>query len=254
MKTIKGRLFFLLGSLGMSLFVSGCAEVIIQKDGMKEGYDVYRPEPYLLVFKQTTSTTAVTENKAAAGAGGGGGGGDQTPNQGGGGGGAKDPNAGGATSPEGLTGPGITVIWLPNYSERYRVRSKAGFLSKAGADFTIRDGWMLTGVTDQSDNTALLTAAQGVLSSALGSASSAAKTTKGPDGQAPPPGGKTTTTTTIQQDWELYKFLFDKDGNFYGLTQVTPEDNTIEAFRDKAATATLSPQKAPTYRGDTFKP
>jgi hypothetical protein len=49
------------------------------------------------------------------------------------------------------------VVWLPNYTKRYRVRSWAG-LGAADFTFTFVDGWQLTSVTDKSDNTAVLTA------------------------------------------------------------------------------------------------
>jgi hypothetical protein len=49
------------------------------------------------------------------------------------------------------------VVWLPNYSKRYRVRSWAG-LGRANFTFTFTDGWKLTQMNDQSDNTNVLTA------------------------------------------------------------------------------------------------
>jgi hypothetical protein len=85
----------------------------------------------------------------------------------------------------------------------------------------------------------------------LGTASSAAKTAKS-IGATPAPGGKTSTTSNSRQDWELYKFLFDKHGTFYGLVQVTPEDKSMDDFRKLTSPLpepTLAPQRAPTYRG-----
>ena len=47
------------------------------------------------------------------------------------------------------------VIYLPDYSKPYLVDSSNGF-GKAGVDIQIKDGWMLAGLKDTSDNTALL--------------------------------------------------------------------------------------------------
>ena len=52
---------------------------------------------------------------------------------------------------------------LPDYSKPFSVEIQTG-LGKAGADIQIADGWRLTGVKDNSDNTALL----GFLQKAIG--------------------------------------------------------------------------------------
>jgi len=44
------------------------------------------------------------------------------------------------------------IIWLPNYKKRYRI-STWNLLAKADFSFTIQDGWMLTNISDKSDNT-----------------------------------------------------------------------------------------------------
>lgn len=49
----------------------------------------------------------------------------------------------------------FTIEWLPNYSKRYRVRSWSG-LGKADFQFTFTDGWQLTGIHDQGDNTKVI--------------------------------------------------------------------------------------------------
>ena len=45
----KGHLTWLLMGIGLVFLISGCAGYAITKDGDGSGYDVYRPEPYLLV-------------------------------------------------------------------------------------------------------------------------------------------------------------------------------------------------------------
>jgi hypothetical protein len=110
---------------------------------------------------------------------------------------------------------------------------------------------MLTGVTDQSDNTALLTAVQGVLSSALGTTSSTTKqtTTKGPEA-GPPGGAKTTSETNIRQDFSIYKLLFDQNGNFYGLAYVPKDAQLLKQIREaEGRHGTLAPIRAPTFDG-----
>ena len=47
---------------------------------------------------------------------------------------------------------------LPDYSRPYRVRSRSG-LGRSGVDVSISEGWMLSGIKDTSDSSALLGAA-----------------------------------------------------------------------------------------------
>jgi hypothetical protein len=49
----------------------------------------------------------------------------------------------------------FTVVWLPNYGKRYRVRSWSG-LGKADFQFTFAEGWQLTAIHDQGDNSKVL--------------------------------------------------------------------------------------------------
>lgn len=102
-------LFFLL---------TGCAGYSITKNGTGVGYDVYKPEPYLLI------------------------------------------------PPQGDKSAEPKIIWLPNYSERYRITTW-NFFSKADFSFNISDGWQLTSISDKSDNTALATTLGGVLAKAV---------------------------------------------------------------------------------------
>lgn len=54
-----------------------------------------------------------------------------------------------------ITGFSFEVIWLPNYSKRYRVRSWTGFGSSEFT-FEFQEGWKLTKVVDKADNTKVL--------------------------------------------------------------------------------------------------
>jgi hypothetical protein len=50
---------------------------------------------------------------------------------------------------------------LPDYSRPYLVRSRSG-LGRSGVDVSISEGWMLSGIKDTSDSSALLGAAGSV--------------------------------------------------------------------------------------------
>lgn len=49
---------------------------------------------------------------------------------------------------------------LPNYNRPYLVKSRSGF-GKAGTQIDIKDGWMLSSIKDESDNSAILAALLG---------------------------------------------------------------------------------------------
>jgi hypothetical protein len=54
-----------------------------------------------------------------------------------------------------ISGYNFEVIWLPNYTKRYRVRSWTGFGASEFA-FEFEEGWKLVKVTDKADNTRVL--------------------------------------------------------------------------------------------------
>jgi hypothetical protein len=58
------------------------------------------------------------------------------------------------------------IIWLPNYNERYRVSSWAG-LGKANFQATFSEGWRLTQIHDQSDNSEILKEIMGLVKHVL---------------------------------------------------------------------------------------
>jgi len=55
----------------------------------------------------------------------------------------------------------FSIVWLPNYSKRYRVSSWAG-LGKADFTFKFTDGWQLVSVEDKSSNTNIMEALTGL--------------------------------------------------------------------------------------------
>lgn len=54
-----------------------------------------------------------------------------------------------------ITGFNFEVVWLPNYSKRYRVRSWTGF-GKSEFTFEFAEGWKLTKIVDKADNSEVL--------------------------------------------------------------------------------------------------
>lgn len=89
----------------LAWLAAGCVGYSISHDGEGEGYDVYRPEPYLLLVS-------------------------------------------------GAKGHSASIIYLPDYGTRYRIDTW-NFLAKADFAFDIRNGWMLTRISDESDTTEL---------------------------------------------------------------------------------------------------
>ena len=96
--------------LGPWAGLAGCAGYCINADGTGPGYDVYTPEPYILVLP----------GKSASG---------------------RDTSQ-------------ASLVWLPNYSKRYRIHTW-NFLAKAEFKFDIENGWLLTGIEDRIDTTTL---------------------------------------------------------------------------------------------------
>ena len=109
----------LFGSLAagatLAALLAGCAGYSIKYKGKGDGYDVYRPEPYLLVSYETQGGTAGAGEHVIATA---------------------------------------KIVWMPNYNHPYRVRSY-GNLGKADFKFAFTDGWMLANIEDKSDNAEL---------------------------------------------------------------------------------------------------
>jgi hypothetical protein len=73
----------LVAVLGIAVGVAGCAGYRITPHGRGVGYDVYRPEPYVLLTRTTTKTNEGVETVKLEG----------------------------------------SIVWLPNYAVRYRVKT-----------------------------------------------------------------------------------------------------------------------------------
>ena len=97
-----------------------------------------------------------------------------------------------------LGGYRFEVVYLPNRARPYRITSWSG-LGKADFEFDFEHGWMLRGIHDKGDNTALLEALTGILPETPSLEAA-------PDGGLPPP--------------VLYRLEFDDEGQVCGLTPV----------------------------------
>lgn len=134
----------------LSAFViSGCAGYSITPNGDGKGYDVYRPEPYLLTKPGEKALSA-------------------------------------------------EIIWLPNYSKRYRIDTW-NFFGKADFEFGITDGWKLTKISDKSDNTA-------IASKLLDLVQHATKAE----------------TISLTGQVQLFRLVYNEKGEFTGLQLVPP--------------------------------
>lgn len=122
----------------------------IALNGEGQGYDVYKPEPYLLVKPSADSADKL----------------------------------------------GAEIVWLPNYSQRYRIKTW-NFLGKADFEFDIENGWKLTKISDKSDNTAIPSKVLDILQQSI----------KGRPAASP-------------QKTVLYRFVYNEKGEFVGLKPV----------------------------------
>jgi len=166
----------------MTCFSIGCAGYRITPHGTGSGYDIYRPMPYILL---TSTETVEKDDKRTVKYDGG-------------------------------------LVWLPDYSARYRVKTW-NFFGKADFAFTFAEGWRLESLTDKSDNTdvatTLITAAKELASKAIVPVAAA-------DGdkskqEAPPP-------------FLLYRVAYDKNGYVAGLEKMKePATHSPPTFAEK---------------------
>ena len=143
------HVLILITAIACAATLPGCAGYSITHNGDGEGYDVYRPEPYLLIKPSKQ-------------------------------------------------GPVAEIIWLPNYSERYRIDSW-NFLGKADFQFEIDGGWKLTKISDKSDNTAVASKLMDVVEKATA------------------PG-----TLALTGDVILFRLVYNEKGEFIGMQHVPP--------------------------------
>jgi len=92
-----------------------------------------------------------------------------------------------------------SIIYLPNYTRPMRVRAWSG-LGKANFKFTFKDGWMLTNIEADMDNTKILEAMVGLIPEMPKLAES---------------------TGSVQDEARLYRIDFDSRGRACGVTQVS---------------------------------
>ena len=120
-----------------------------------------------------------------------------------------------------LNGFDFEVVMLPDRTQRYRVHSWAG-LSKANFTFEFADGWKLTKIVDQSDNTGVLDAITDMVKHIVPTNPFAIDNKPSTSDFAPP---------AATPDWVresltpvLYKIEFDNCGRCVGLQRVCEWD------------------------------
>lgn len=162
--------------------------------GVGTGYDVYRPEPYLMVVE-----AAAEQHRA--------------------------PSTQAATQPvtRQIT---AKIVWLPDYSTRYRIRSLS-----SGADIWIKDGWELSSLSDSGSGSATLAAVAG-LGGQAGSAGSDVLSVLSLLGGQPisaqgslyPATMPTANRPLAQRGVALYKIIYNREGHVTGLVRIEPAD------------------------------
>ena len=175
---------------GLATVAGGCGPGwVAAAGGDGPGYDVYRPEPYLLVVGTdgVGSTTRPAAQRYTA-----------------------------------------SIVYLPDYAQRYRVRSVAG-----GTSISIRDGWMLTSLSDHN-------AASDLLNSALASAGPSAPgggalgllplAASTAAGGAPAP-GTPSAPAADRAGPSLFKIIYGPSGMVTGLTRVPMVEGETRSTR-----------------------
>lgn len=181
---------------------SGCGptwEAIANGNG--PGYDVYRPEPYLLVaeaadFRSASRTASATQPVTQQ-----------------------------------YT---VKVVYLPDYSTRYRIRSKSG-----GVSIWIKDGWELSSMSDQNSAANILAALAGAgnqagttggdlisVLSLLGGQPISAQGSKYPSTSSP--ANPTPEALVGQRGVALYKIIYNEKGRVTGLVKIEPTQDEQE--------------------------
>ena len=179
---MKARGLTIICSLLVGTVLASCAGYTIQRDGCGAGYDVYGSAPYLL------GTPSIV--------------------------------AGDANNKQYQMWT-FKVIYLPDYSRRYRIRSWAG-LGKADFAFSFKDGWQLEKIEDRSDNTSVAESIKSLVSAAkdiLGNVE------LGSGGQTP---------DNVVNKPILYRIEFDKCGMVAGLTKLKEADLDFDGPKKQA--------------------
>lgn len=115
-----------------------------------------------------------------------------------------------------LTGYTYNVIYLPNPNRRYRVDTW-NFLGSAKFTFAFEDGWKLTSVNAETDNTAVATQ----FLATLGELAPDMVGVMAPPAQNPEP--------------QLYSLRFDENGVVVGIAPVTSATSGV-SFHEREAT------------------
>ena len=99
----------------------------------------------------------------------------------------------------GEKGPIGEIVWLPNFTERYRIDTW-NFFAKADFQFDMTDGWKLTKIADKSDNTTLAGKLLDIAQKSIKEG-----------------------TIALTGDVLLFRLVYDDKGHFINLEQVAPK-------------------------------
>jgi hypothetical protein len=200
-------------------FVTGCsASWKSVPFGTGPGYDVYRPEPYLLVLATGVPRTS-GEGRAA-------------------------------TTQSVQVQYTAKITYLPNYAIRYRVKGQGSFSSQS---LWIQDGWNLVGVANDNTSQAMEQSLLGVAGSPVVSGGLAVAPLVGDQsvsasGSAPAavPAGSSESAPLFglnpspgEREIALFKIVYGSDGRVSGLVRIMPASDM------SSAKATLSQDNPP---------
>jgi hypothetical protein len=188
----------------LALLLAGCASwkavphdgtIDAKNDKAGPGYDVYRPEPYLLVVRGSINESGTTNTTGSS---------------------STQRNA----SAVNLDQVTVKVIYLPNFRKAYRL-SSSNFMAKADFTFNINNGWQLTNITDKSDNTTVITTAITALGTLMGDVLSARGSDKGINSERVE--GTPVPSSFFDTSFALYKIEVDVKNKQFHLYRMEPE-------------------------------
>ncbi len=202
------------------LLLNGCGAWRSTPGGTGTGYDVYRPEPYLLIVQGHVD-------------------GDDDS--------SRATTVPGASSSRSRKQPEYTarIVWLPDYSQRYRISTGLSF---SNSTIRIKDGWQLTSISTESGTSALadnvVSGAERFGTTGLGALAVLGESGQGATGPTGPPPEES--RSAMNSAFGLYKIIYDRDGHVTGLVKLSPGVDLSSAqqrLADHLPPSVLPPEK-----------
>jgi hypothetical protein len=110
----------------------------------------------------------------------------------------------------------VKLVYLPDYSRPMAVNMDSGLLGVTSIQLTLQDGWMLTNVSANSDNSKTADVLTAAISALTGNAASGAAKSTSSSSKGSPPGGLGTIPPNQILRPGLYAFDYD-----YGMSRVS---------------------------------